>query len=468
MPGLADLATTFLSEYSALVRATWEARDLPRAESTVRFSSDACGPVAPGKVLWASVTFAPIAGAWRCPSADAFAKRAGEELALPRGVSLPPDTQWEYAREWVVREAIQPLVDVYRGAGALEASPETIRRHWEAWERDWRDPLEVPELLVPLLYVDLPDDAVALVDHVRLERLTPERREALWDEMHAAFELLPLASFARAPALLRVRAPVARPKRPGGVQPEIDMARRAIRALRLAHDGEIVPVGALAQADAPSLRRGGAPDPVSDLRRVSALAQFPVPPALSGSPDFRWPRARPRPVTPLTTETLRVAAATYADLTALEQRKGHGGFTFSLRRFDQVYERESLEDMVVDLTISLEASLLADVRDELRFRAALRGAALLASAQCPADVSDVLRRLYDVRSAIVHSGVVLAESKELRGRDPGAFVAEAFAVVRQILRAAVTECAGGMPVAQLGPSLDAKILTTLKGTPEPA
>lgn len=64
---------------------------------------------------------------------------------------------------------------------------------------------------------------------------------------------------------------------------------------------------------------------------------------------------------------------------------------------------------MIDLTIALESTLLAGLRDELKYRLALRGAALLAGMRDPTEVYGLLRAIYDIRSAVVHDGILLSE-----------------------------------------------------------
>ncbi len=64
------------------------------------------------------------------------------------------------------------------------------------------------------------------------------------------------------------------------------------------------------------------------------------------------------------------------------------------------------------MTIALESTLLADVRDELKYRLSLRGAALLAGAETlwePNRSRALLQAMYDARSSIVHAGKQLAD-----------------------------------------------------------
>src|SRR6266436_5573922 len=79
----------------------------------------------------------------------------------------------------------------------------------------------------------------------------------------------------------------------------------------------------------------------------------------------------------------------------------YGDLSVGLRRFNQSYERRIPEDQIIDLTIALESTLLADRDEELTYRLAVRGAALLADVGTPWEPRKgraLLTTMYDVRS----------------------------------------------------------------------
>ncbi len=98
----------------------------------------------------------------------------------------------------------------------------------------------------------------------------------------------------------------------------------------------------------------------------------------------------------------------------LDGRKHRAGLEVGLRRFNQSYSREYYEDRLIDLTIALESTLLADAggTTDLRYRLALHGAALLSPHRDPEEVRKYLLKMYDVRSAVVHTGKSLSEYKK--------------------------------------------------------
>lgn len=110
---------------------------------------------------------------------------------------------------------------------------------------------------------------------------------------------------------------------------------------------------------------------------------------------------------------LEDAKQIYASLKQVMQVPHCGGLEVALRRFNQMYSRDKDEDRIIDLTIALESCLLTGM-DELRYRLALRGAALLSKQKDPKVTQSLLRDIYDARSKIVHEGQLLHEIKEVK------------------------------------------------------
>lgn len=117
------------------------------------------------------------------------------------------------------------------------------------------------------------------------------------------------------------------------------------------------------------------------------------------------------------------------------------GLWLALNRFDQSYSRESGEDMVIDLTIALESTLLAGLGadGEYKYKFALYGAALLAGSRHPPETYELLSHLYVIRSKIVHLGQLLPQLQKYWSKIPGIsspvhFIEAAHGVARDILR----------------------------------
>lgn len=107
----------------------------------------------------------------------------------------------------------------------------------------------------------------------------------------------------------------------------------------------------------------------------------------------------------------------------------------ALRRFNLGCERPIFEDRLIDFVIALEA-LLLDSQGELSYRIALRGAALLGDA--PTEREDYfirLRKLYELRSRIVHGDPVESVLKKISDlTDPGQYLI----LVEEYIRKSIT------------------------------
>jgi hypothetical protein len=161
----------------------------------------------------------------------------------------------------------------------------------------------------------------------------------------------------------------------------------AISALRLASPGDI-----------------GSPGVVSVRTAVSPLGALT---AASWSSDLRPPTYPRRPY--VLSENQRSLLTTISDrILGLRETGRIDEIDLPLRRFNSSYTRDTGEDRIIDLAIALESSLLVGIREELKFRLALRGAALLRARRDPQETFAVLQTIYDVRSAIVHDGKSLS------------------------------------------------------------
>ena len=90
-------------------------------------------------------------------------------------------------------------------------------------------------------------------------------------------------------------------------------------------------------------------------------------------------------------------------LVGLELLAPDNRFSLALGRLMETYRKPIGGDRLVDSWIALEALLLPTEKDELRFRAALRGAWFIGeSSEERAKIFDDLKRSYDYRSAVVH------------------------------------------------------------------
>src|SRR5262249_54125864 len=79
----------------------------------------------------------------------------------------------------------------------------------------------------------------------------------------------------------------------------------------------------------------------------------------------------------------------------------------AIRRFNLSYARGTSDDRLIDFAIAYEAAVLHGLKDELRYRLAVRTAALLRETHKPDLTFTFMKQFYDVRSKVVHEGVPL-------------------------------------------------------------
>jgi hypothetical protein len=159
----------------------------------------------------------------------------------------------------------------------------------------------------------------------------------------------------------------------------------------------------------------------------------------------------------------------FEQLQLLETSGAYRQLEIAIRRFNQTYSRERHEDQIVDLTIALEGCLLFGIQNELSYRLAMRGAALLRSDQTPERTAGFLRSLYEVRSMIVHEGLTLEElathkshKKLFSNKAPHHILAsEARSCVRKVLKTLIYKLATGGSIRSITSELDSLILKSL-------
>jgi Apea-like HEPN len=123
-----------------------------------------------------------------------------------------------------------------------------------------------------------------------------------------------------------------------------------------------------------------------------------------------------------------------------------------LRRFNLSYTRDRAEDRIIDLTICLESCVLAGLKDELRYRLAVRGAILMSKVRQPKETAELLKKIYDARSTFVHEGKNLADlDKKVRDFT---LPDKCESVVRDILSEYIKRMMAGQTLTQINQNLD--------------
>jgi len=294
-------------------------------------------------------------------------------------------------------------------------------------------------ITMPLKGFDSEVPTVQLGNGIAIERLTGADKTSLWDS-DVITEMFTKEEFAEARFGLRVGARL--PKAHSQSRAPAANFRHVVTALRLLAPG-LVTAPAMVSEEVPRKGIFG----ISGVRQLKAAAQV----AFVAPQSYRLQAA-------LVPDLLSI----YGHLVKLGQ--GKTGIELPLRRFNQSYDRLAAEDRIIDLAIALESSLLFGIKDELKFRLAVRGATLLRVAQPPADVYQALADMYDIRSLIVHEGKSLTELQKKRAFQTvkhWQYASHIEQYVRLILREYVIRLASGENMKDIVEGLDDELIRHL-------
>lgn len=159
----------------------------------------------------------------------------------------------------------------------------------------------------------------------------------------------------------------------------------------------------------------------------------------------------------------------YDSLRQLQTATGFESLALSLRRFNLSYSRDQRDDKIIDMVIALEATLLFRENQELRNKLAMRGAAVLRRSRASTTAFRDFRRLYDIRSKIVHGGRTLEdlwtknelESRGLSYHSVDDYIREVEQLVREVLVEYVQLAALGKSISEINEGLDGDLLVGL-------
>lgn len=265
---------------------------------------------------------------------------------------------------WEWREGeIEELLESWRGS------------HAEGWrQRCCRAPLQNCRSMV---------DEVIIRPGLIIRRLDDSERDALWRRYGAEVDPAPhRPSIAEIEAWDLVIDYRWTRKAPGPDEDHaIEVVRDVVRALRLHHHG---------MSGASVIWIGPDPDLRWDVNAPDSMYRSPEVAANGFEGRFEC----------------HLGAASGRALKSLFDRLRlplGGSLGLVLDRLDSVYSRRSPQDQLIDLWVALEALLLPDIREELRFRSSLRLAHLLGDDPGrKKEIFDLAMDSYVVRSKVVH------------------------------------------------------------------
>ncbi|GHP00783.1 hypothetical protein KSF_108300 [Reticulibacter mediterranei] len=398
-------------------------------------------------------------------------KKAGTTEQVPQDGSLSP-------QQHVVLDLVVPLIESCRQAygqgGDFEASLEaSLRVNDEQLLADyhrllilWSDELERTDITFPL--VNFTCDATgeqAFGPHLFLRPLTPIDKTALWndDAQHFPFSEPPLDAHTLMSLSWKLSGTYTFLKDDNltlttAKQEALLELGDIVTALRLLKKGDVGAPAIYEKYHTPVLWQGVRLANV--LKGPQQARQFPFSPFLSyvlTEQDIA--------------EMKELSNALYRLRSGKTSALLYGEMSVALRHFNQSYHRDLPEEQIIDLTIALESSLLADLRDELNYRLSLRGTALLAPTRKwePSQSQGLLKAMYDIRSGIVHNGRLLTDlEKDLKklhlriGIDPHNFVQWCQDIVRNVLKEYVLREARGQTLKEINAELDTYIVESLR------
>lgn len=346
------------------------------------------------------------------------------QAGIPLGA--PPPTSEDLSVEsptpeqvtQVIDALLYPIVDILQQHNTFSPTREQIVACYRRFLEAWTATMIREDATIPLLNfrVELSQLPVKISTHYQIAPFSLAEKTAFWgvvDSYHG-WDLLPFHSFLATefklegsrsyPRLQSQPSQQAIEAISRSHQEMLDEIRDIVTALRLLQAGD---VGITIY-----LERGTDDPPHGGFPSMGIPA--------AGLSDFRVRRHG----TTYILDEARIPAACQLikDLQQLNGRSHRGGLEVTLSRFNQSYSRDFPDDRIIDLTIALESCLLAAIRSqtELKYRFALRGAALLANTRRPQETNALLSALYNARSSIVHEGKHLFEqtSTSLAGLEP--------------------------------------------------
>ncbi len=365
-------------------------------------------------------------------------RRSGKPIQAPA---------FDQIKRKIIREILSPVVDVLSLYGTFDPTPEQILESYKRFRRLWDSDIETFVFTAPLVNFSTTFDCVEVCEGWSIVRFLDDEKTALWNigfHEHSEFDMIGFAPFRDSSFCLRSiqTFPVGEGRNYSAAAQRVS---EVITAFRLLKAGDVGAPCTYAMPKDQLSKSGPAASALenSSVRRFGSTKTFSL--CESDLKEFR---------------------VLYGELEDFKERGTLRFLEMALRRFNFAYQREDMSDQIIDLTIVLESSLLRDNPQELRYRLALRGAALLVSEEDPAEIFKTLRSMYDVRSGIVHSGLSLEDegklAKALGNKRPAEFVNECMDTTRMILRAYVKRLASGNSAEEITKDLDNKIISSLK------
>lgn len=344
----------------------------------------------------------------------------------------------------LITELLRVVVSYLEKTRMLDFDAEEFKRSYELHETSWLLKVVTWLVTVPLIGLESEVDRIELPNGLAIERFTPEDKTKLWTPFDWIWGFFGIQEFAQCKFKLggSYQVEQGKPRNSGQI---IRAAAQAITALRLLHAGDVGTAAAIRTAAPPYLGHVGS--------GATSMNDFRSPRSMGSTSQYR-----------LEHEEVGTLCQILSQLANPQTQSQLRDLAVGLRRFNQAYSRERVEDKIIDLTIALESSLLSDQKEELRYRLATRGAAILSNRRDPEDTYSVLRALYDARSKIVHGGKALGEiakNGRISGISANTLLPRAEQIAREVFREYLARTNFQTSLRMINETLDQTIVKSL-------
>jgi hypothetical protein len=362
-----------------------------------------------------------------------------------------PESPFDIARSYLTGLLVEPILDAINRTASLEPSHDELLGSYSRYRPVWQSGGRTYNVLAPLHNLHCEASQVLIGKSATIFEFTPEEKTKVWNTHHLADMWMMTSQFS---TILYALSSSYHTRDYTEAAEVYSFIPRLITAFRLAAPGDVGTsfVMTLPEPEFPWNEGGG-----TSTRFLKDYQS-----RENGTPYH------------LDGDSLSSTEQILQMLERAERSATLRPLDITLRRFNQSYVRDILEDRLIDLTISLESCLLSREREELRYRISLRGAALLAGERERSRVAALLAAMYDVRSAIVHGGSTLNDGrvtklvrKVIPSAEPVEFVVACEDVTRSVIRAYVRACERGTTPEKMNDALDALIVSGMPQISEP-
>lgn len=351
-------------------------------------------------------------------------------------------------RFFIFLRLLEPIRHLFARSRGAQFSRRQILTCLDHYIEIWKGQPQVHPGFAPIYNLDSDIRAIKLTDLVSLVRFTDDMKSRLINETGPFGHAFDIRSYSEASHVAKFTPPE---NLPFGTNPH-DLTNRARLALQSAITSlrltKLDPVGTPGFIQIPRF-------PGTMLAQMTPLESYDLP--VHGIfPHDRYTLAR---------KDLGRFRGHYR-LLSQNQFAVWKTLDLPLQQFNRSCQRLREEDKILDYAICLESTLLADVRDELSYRLALRAGTLLRSRCDPKRVFTLVRSLYEVRSRIVHSNEkwgspAIRKVTDSAGMEPQDYMPSIGQLVRDFFSKIIEEVSKGRRLPEVCKELDSRIIGSL-------